>query len=195
MECKEFKNIVIDLFDVETDPQVKAACEQHMSECDACKRYYEELCEAAATLQPKEAVAVAPAHNHSRVAASFIGILMVTGMAVAAIHFWGNTSSTEDEQTEVTQVENVKENPNAVNVEEEVTEVTPVVFENAELVTILDEIAAYHKLQPVYKNESSKHIRLYFTWDKSTKIEDVVATFNKFERIHITQEKQQLIVE
>ena len=195
MECKEFKNIVIDLFDVETDPQVKAACERHMSECDACKRYYEELSEAAATLQPKETVAVAPTRSHSRAAASFIGILMVTGMAVAAIHFWGSSSSTKDEQIEAAQVENVKENPSAVNVDEQVAEVTPVVFENAELATILDEIAAYHKLQPVYKNEESKHIRLYFTWDKSTKIEDVIATFNKFERIHITQEKQQLIVE
>ena len=46
-----------------------------------------------------------------------------------------------------------------------------------------------------FRTEAAKHIRLYFTWDKASKIEDVVATFNKFERIHVSIENQTLVVE
>ena len=71
----------------------------------------------------------------------------------------------------------------------------PVVFENAELQTMLNEMATYYNYKVTFRTEAAKHIRLYFTWDKASKIEDVVATFNKFERIHINIENQTLVVE
>ena len=43
--------------------------------------------------------------------------------------------------------------------------------------------------------EETKHLRLYFTWYKKQTIDDIVDTFNKFERIHITREDKKLIVE
>jgi hypothetical protein len=72
---------------------------------------------------------------------------------------------------------------------------TPVVFENAELQTMLIEMTTYYNYKVTFRTEAAKHIRLYFTWDKASKIEDVVATFNKFERIHINIENQTLVVE
>ena len=71
----------------------------------------------------------------------------------------------------------------------------PVVYEDAELETILREMAAFYHCETVYKNEKVKHVRLYFTWDKTASIDDVIKTFNKFERFHITQENRKLIVE
>ena len=53
MDCMEFKNIVVDLFDRETDPQVKAESERHMAECDECKRYYDEMAHVTALLRPR----------------------------------------------------------------------------------------------------------------------------------------------
>ena len=47
----------------------------------------------------------------------------------------------------------------------------------------------------IYKTEASKHIRLYYTWDKQATIDDVIDTFNKFERIQITRDNKKLIVE
>ena len=75
------------------------------------------------------------------------------------------------------------------------TQLKPVVFENAELSTILGQVATFYHCETVYKNETAKHVRLYFTWDKQSVIDDVVDTFNKFERFHITRENQKLIVE
>ena len=71
----------------------------------------------------------------------------------------------------------------------------PKVYEDIELITILDDIATFHQVEPVYKKEDSKHIRLYYTWDKKQTIDDIVDTFNKFERIHITRHDKILIVE
>ena len=71
----------------------------------------------------------------------------------------------------------------------------PIIYEDTELATILSDIATFYQVEPVYKKADSKHIRLYFTWDKKQTIDDLIDTFNKFERIHITREHQKLIVE
>ncbi|MBQ9363063.1 MAG: zf-HC2 domain-containing protein [Bacteroidaceae bacterium] len=54
MNCKEFKNKVVDLFDTTIDLQIQAECKAHMAECPECKAYYEELTKAFNTLQPQE---------------------------------------------------------------------------------------------------------------------------------------------
>lgn len=54
MNCKEFKDRVVDLFDTTIDTQTLAECKAHMNECPECKAYYEELAEAFNTLQPQE---------------------------------------------------------------------------------------------------------------------------------------------
>ena len=54
MNCKEFKDRVVDLFDTTIDTQTLAECKAHMDECPECKAYYEELAEAFNTLQPQE---------------------------------------------------------------------------------------------------------------------------------------------
>jgi hypothetical protein len=56
-------------------------------------------------------------------------------------------------------------------------------------------MASYYQVELIYKNEASKHIRLYFTWDQKQTIDDLVDTFNKFERIRIVYENKKLIVE
>ena len=130
-----------------------------------------------------------------KMVASFIGVLMLSGIAYAAVQWFASptpakgtgeaTAMTAD--TVVTQ----KQSPLPSESQEE----TVRIFENAELAGILGEIAAYYQYEVTYKHEEAKHIRLYFTWDKTSKIEDVIATFNKFDRIHITRNEQKLIVE
>lgn len=56
MDCKDFKNIIVCLFDKDVDGAIKAECENHMAECQECREYYEELKEAFDMLVPKEEV-------------------------------------------------------------------------------------------------------------------------------------------
>ena len=54
MNCKEFKDNVIDLFDTTIDMQMLAECKAHMAECSECKAFYDELAEVFDVLQPQE---------------------------------------------------------------------------------------------------------------------------------------------
>ena len=111
MDCKEFRNIVIDLFDKNVDPQVKAECEKHISQCAECRAYYEDLLARAELLSPKHSPVAKNEKTtpnssffklHSflfKVAASFIGIIMLSGIALAA--YRAAIVSTKTEETKV----------------------------------------------------------------------------------------------
>ena len=130
-----------------------------------------------------------------KIAAMFLGVLMLSGIAYAAVRIIISSPETKQEQQA-----NVTANTELQQIGHELAEqdsimMQPVVFEDTELGTILYEVAAFYQCEAIYKNEKVKHLRLYFTWDKTARIDDVVETFNKFERFHITRENQKLIVE
>ena len=129
-----------------------------------------------------------------KIAAVFIGVLMLSGFAYAAFHYFsGNTQrSTLNPQHSTLNPQHSPLNtqPSAHNPQP----TAPIIFKDAELETILHEVAAFYECETVYENEKARHLRLYFTWDKAKTIDEVVGTFNKFERLHITREDKKLIV-
>ena len=131
----------------------------------------------------------------TKIAASFIGLLMLSGFAYAAIHLINNSKQKPQEEQTVTVSNSQSSTLNAQLAESDSTDMKPIIYEDTELATILSDIASFYQVEPVYKKADSKHIRLYFTWDKKQSIDDLIDTFNKFERIHITREHQKLIVE
>ena len=130
-----------------------------------------------------------------KIAAMFIGVLMLSGIAYAAVHMINQhiggdqQSPTREAQMTHSPQQKTDEQPT------DSTTMMPVIYEDAELANILNDIATFYQCEIVYKKEADKHIRLYFTWDKKQTIDDVIDTFNKFERIHITRENKKLIVE
>ena len=131
----------------------------------------------------------------TKIAASFIGLLMLSGFAYATIHLINNSKQKPQEEQTVTASNSQSSTLNAQLAEPDSTDMKPIIYEDTELATILSDIATFYQVEPVYKKADSKHIRLYFTWDKKQTIDDLIDTFNKFERIHITREHQKLIVE
>lgn len=129
-----------------------------------------------------------------KIAAMFIGLLVLSGIAYAAYRIANRGGEASQKPAEETQIAS----PNQQTLTEELSDsiaLQPIVFENAELQTMLSEIATYYNYKVSFRNEAAKHVRLYFTWNKTSKIEDVVAMFNKFERIHIVIENQTLMIE
>ena len=130
-----------------------------------------------------------------KIAAMFIGVLMLSGIAYAAVHIIRSQETRDREQETVAAANSQPSTLNSQLAKQDSTAMKPVVYEDAELATILNEIATFYQCEVVYKSEASKHIRLYFTWDKKASIDDIIDTFNKFERIHITRDNKKLIVE
>ena len=131
----------------------------------------------------------------TKIAAIFIGLLMLSGIAYATIHLINISKQKPQEEQTVTASNSQPSTVNVQQAESDSKDMKPLVYEDTELATILSDIAAFYQMELVYKKTDSKHIRLYFTWDKKQTIDDLIDTFNKFERIHITREHQKLIVE
>ena len=100
MECKEFKTIVADLFDKEVSPETQKACNEHISHCAECRDYYEDLLATADLLRPKHSPVsqktVTSNSNWIKIAASFIGILLITGVAFAAVHILSPSNTSKE---------------------------------------------------------------------------------------------------
>ena len=129
-----------------------------------------------------------------KIAAVAIGVLMLSGIAYAAVQIIRSQEAEVEKQEAVVSTNTQHQSANAQTPADS-TQTKPTVYEDAELATILNEIATFHQCEVVYKNEASKHLRLYFTWNQKATIDDIVGTFNKFERIHITRDNKKLIVE
>ena len=129
-----------------------------------------------------------------KIAAMFVGVLILSGIAYAAVHIIRGQEAGVGKQEAVVSTNTQHLSPNTQTPTDS-TSMKPVVYEDVELATILNEIATFYQCEVVYKSEASKLIRLYFTWDKKATIDELIDTFNKFERIHITREDKKLIVE
>ena len=129
-----------------------------------------------------------------KIAAMFVGVLILSGIAYAAVHIIRGQEAGVGKQEAVVSTNTQHLSPNT-QAPADSTVMKPVVYEDAELATILSEIATFYQCEVVYKSEASKQIRLYFTWDKKVTIDELIDTFNKFERIHITRDNKKLIVE
>ena len=125
-----------------------------------------------------------------KIAAMFIGVLMLGGIAFATIHIISSGSQKADEVQTVATENAQRATSDSQLAKQDSALYNPIVYESAELVTILDD-----EVEPVYRKEATKHIRLYFTWDKKRSIDEIIDTFNKFERINITRYNKILIVE
>lgn len=132
----------------------------------------------------------------SKVAATFIGILFVTGFAFAAIHLWSiaPTPSPKNEGSETALVEDTIDSvatPSPAAVE---AEGVSIVFDNVALDSIAKEIAAYHHLPMEIENEEARQLRFFFEWNQKDSLQEVVEKLNMFEHVTLAVENGKLMV-
>jgi len=136
------------------------------------------------------------AKRQSRVAASFIGILFVSGIAFAAIHIVRQYKKSEAPQTEqVIKVSKTDSTEPADTLETDTTTVQPLVYDNIPLEKMLPEIAEYYGVETIFQREDTRQLRFHFVWNPQEDLEKVVSDLNHFERLHVTLKERQLIVE
>ena len=178
-----------------------------MLEDEECREYYELIVKADIAFNEtsqEDAEMVLhefeAKHIHTfswrKIAAIFIGILMISGLTYAAISIKrhaAESTAMHKEQTENVVTKTVTEN-NAVE-KSDTVEVKEKMFDDVELSTILNEMSAYYKLTIEYNSEKSKHLRLHFRWDKTQTAENVVETLNHFENVNITLADGKMSVE
>ncbi len=132
--------------------------------------------------------------SFSKVAAVFIGILMISGIAYAAIHITNHYSHDAEDQQPVVTVE--KKKPAAQDpVAKDSTVVTqPIVFDNVSLDKIARTIADYHHKEAEVKNDQAAELRFYFVWNQEDSLQEVIEKLNMFEQVNLAVEDGKLMV-
>ena len=165
------------------------------------RAYYELMVSAEAGFALKKdetsEVAKRPMHyainfRFMKAAAVIVGILLVSGISLAAYHFtFGAGSSAVEGHESLTQEVRVS---NAH--QQEVTEPSTIrTFENAELQQILQELSDFYHVGVKFHNEQSRHIRLYTKWDTTAPLNQMIELLNGFEKVSIRLIDNQIVAE
>ena len=130
-----------------------------------------------------------------QIAAAFIGLLMLSGIAYAAIHIVVSSRSQQAEMAaETTAV--VPTLPSAADSKLSAADSIPQtrIFENAPLDEMITEIAQYYNKVADIESEDAHELRLYYKWEPKDALEDVVADLNHFDHVSLAIEDDKLIV-
>ena len=131
-----------------------------------------------------------------KVAASFIGLLFVSGIALAAVHIVRNYRNAVGEDVKIpTQETQISDLHQQVLPTDTTAAVSPVVFDNVTLDSILPQIARHYSYTVSFRSDKSKPLRLFLTWNPQDSIQKVTDKLNLFEQIHIVLNEQTMIVE
>lgn len=131
-----------------------------------------------------------------KIAASFIGVLLASGIAFAAIQIVRNinTAKTQQPTTEQTaDIEPVISLPTDT-VKANTIPVEPYIFNNVPLDSMLTAIAAAHGIQVEFENEAARKLRFHFVWKREDSLTRVVEKLNTFEAVNIVEEDKKLVV-
>ena len=128
-------------------------------------------------------------HN---IAASFIGVLLVSGIAFASIQVVRNISTPKPQQP-TTDIAPVTFLP-ADKVQADTISVEPYIFNNVPLDSMLTAIATAHGVGVKFENEAVRQLRFHFVWKREDSLSRVVEKLNTFETVNIVEEDKTLVV-
>ena len=130
-----------------------------------------------------------------KIAASVIGVLLLSGIAYAA---WkASPSHSEGGNGEVViQSDTVTSNqtppPPMVGLGEATDSIH--VFENIPLDELVGELASYYNKVADIQSTKAREVRLYYKWRQSDDLESVVGDLNHFEQVNLAVDDDKLIV-
>ena len=129
-----------------------------------------------------------------RVAASFIGVLMLSGVAYATI----NHFITEDEKPKVAVTErkpDIKKVEKTYGMEMAPTKKAPVVFNNVELQQIMQYVAEGYGVKVEFKNKAARTIRFYLQWEADDTLQEIIDKITHFEKVHLTLNEETITIQ
>ena len=133
-------------------------------------------------------------YSFLKFAAMFVGILMLSGIAYAAIHIASHYNASKEQDTKV--IKNSQPSTSSPQLAEPDTIATlqPKLYDNVPLGEIFEELSDYYNVKVVYQNEDAPRLRLFYQWKPEYTLEKVVEMLNNFEWIQIQTENDTLFI-
>lgn len=129
-----------------------------------------------------------------KIAAMFIGVIMLSGIAYAAIsHF-----IMVEDKPKVTLTErkpDIKKVEKTYGAEMTPTKKTPVIFNNVELQQIMQCVADGYGVKVEFKNKAARTIRFYLQWEVDDTLQEIIDKINHFEKVHLTLNEETITIQ
>ena len=126
-------------------------------------------------------------------AAMFVGILMLSGIAYAAIHIVSHNNGPKAQDEVITNSQSSTSQSQIVK-SDTIAAPEPKLYDNVPLGEIFEELSAYYNVKVVYQNEDAPRLRLFYQWRPEYTLEKVVEMLNNFEWIQIQTENDTLFI-
>ena len=123
----------------------------------------------------------------------FVGILMLSGIAFAAIHIISHSDSHKEKDTVAVSDASPLTRQSPLP-QDTIAVPQPKLYENVPLSDIFDELSAYYHIKVEYRNDATRQIRLFYQWKPEYTIEKVVDMLNNFEWLQLELENDTLYV-
>jgi len=131
-----------------------------------------------------------------KIAASFIGIMLVSGIAFAAIQIVRYAQQHTPKTEEVINTTKPAITTPSDTLPTDTTAVSqPVIYDNIPLEKMLSEIAAHYDAKVTFVNDEARGLRFRFVWNPQKGIGQVVSDLNQFERLTVTLKDDVITVE
>lgn len=136
--------------------------------------------------------------NAAAVVVALVGTFAVVAATIGVTHYFNaNKEIAQTEQAEP-QEQTAIANSNNAPTDTITVEASPlpetIVFKGENLDTILADIAEFYGATINFNQDAVKSLQLYFEWDRSLPIHEVVEQLNNFEQINITLTDKALTV-
>lgn len=131
-----------------------------------------------------------------KIAASFIGVILASSIALAAIHIVRQYQKPETPQA-IDTIAVASSRRSTLNAQPEETDtlaVEPRIFDNVSLDTMLLEMADYYHISVEFEREEARQLRFHFIWKRTDNLDRLVEKLNNFEAVNIIREPEKLIV-
>lgn len=131
-----------------------------------------------------------------KIAASFIGVLLASGIAFAAIQVVRNVNTPKPQIASTEQATGIKPVTSlpADTVKTDPIAAAPYIFNNVPLDSMLTVIAAVHGVGVEFENDAARQLRFHFVWKREDSLSRVVEKLNTFEAVTIGMEGEKLLV-
>ena len=129
-----------------------------------------------------------------KIAASFIGVLLVSSIAFAAIWSLTPSPSPKGEGSENTLVSDTAKKVTTPLSTGRGAGGEAYIYDDVPLEKMLPEIAAHYDAKVTFVNEEARKLRFRFVWNPQKGIDQVISDLNQFERLTVTLNDNQITV-
>ena len=126
-----------------------------------------------------------PSRSWWKAAAAVVGILMMSGIAFAAIHIIRHTAGIGGDVKSPTEEMRISDSHQQTAETDTTATPQPKLYDNVPLGEIFKDLSGYYRVKVVYRNEDAPRLRLYYQWKPEYSLEKVVEMLNNFNWIQI----------